>query len=333
MNILYTCDNNYVWLMGISMLSLFDSNKQTNEISVYLLGENITNENKILLKQIADRYQRKCIIIDIPDIDIPASLMTTRWPRSAFSRLYAAELLPTTLDRILYLDCDTVILGPLEDLENKIINEFPVYGVKDCVSVSYRKNIGLDRNSIYINAGVLLMNLDMMRKINISELIECFLKNYSRKIHYADQDVLNGMFKGKLGVLSPAFNIMTLECTYKYEDILKLRSPFNFYSKELVEQAVINPIIVHYTTCMTNVRPWFKNSNHPYATKFLWYKKLSPWSDKNLPQISNKKNTKIKLFKLISVLPHNLEIRILGIMHTLLFPIFIRLKASLKHRF
>ena len=49
MNILYTCDDNYVWLMGISVISLFENNQNINEITVYLLGEKVKDKNKQIL--------------------------------------------------------------------------------------------------------------------------------------------------------------------------------------------------------------------------------------------------------------------------------------------
>ena len=55
MNILYTSDNNYVWLMGISMLSLFENNKKADKIIVYLFSEHIAIDNQNRLKSIAYR--------------------------------------------------------------------------------------------------------------------------------------------------------------------------------------------------------------------------------------------------------------------------------------
>ena len=46
MKVMYTCDNNYVWLMGISTISLFENNKGIKDLKVYLLGENISEDNK-----------------------------------------------------------------------------------------------------------------------------------------------------------------------------------------------------------------------------------------------------------------------------------------------
>ena len=51
MNVLYTCDDNYVWLMGISTISLFENNKTIEDLQVYLLGDNISQENKDKLKK------------------------------------------------------------------------------------------------------------------------------------------------------------------------------------------------------------------------------------------------------------------------------------------
>ena len=52
MKVMYTCDNNYVWLMGISTISLFENNKGIEELKVYLLGDNISEDNKNDLKKI-----------------------------------------------------------------------------------------------------------------------------------------------------------------------------------------------------------------------------------------------------------------------------------------
>lgn len=46
MNVMYASDDNYSWLMGISMISLFENNKESKEINVYLFGDNIVEENK-----------------------------------------------------------------------------------------------------------------------------------------------------------------------------------------------------------------------------------------------------------------------------------------------
>ncbi|WP_347995743.1 glycosyltransferase family 8 protein [uncultured Eubacterium sp.] len=327
MNVMYTCDNNYIWLMGISTISLFENNKDIEELKVFLLGENISQENKERLKDIGNKYDRDVEVIDIPKIHIPTSLVSARWPLSAFTRLFSGMILPTDIKKILYLDCDTIITGNISEIEHIEFNGNIAMGVKDCISGTYKKNIGLDKNSPYINAGVILFNMDALRKVDICEKIENYMNKYVKLIHYADQDILNGMFKGKIGELSPEYNVMTIDIFHAYEEIKKLRRPTNFYSQEELENAKLNPLIIHYTTNMRVIRPWFSNTNHPFANEFKKYIGMSAWMNKKL-EIATFNSTEAKLISVILKLPKTIAFETLGLIHAELRPRYIKMRAK-----
>lgn len=327
MNIVYTCDNNYVWLMGISTISLFENNKHIEELKVYLLGENITDENKNELRKIGEQYNRDVVVIDVPKLNIPSSLVSARWPLSAFTRLFSGQILPQDINRILYLDCDTIITGDISELDNVQFNGNIAVGVKDCISGTYKQNIGLEKNSPYINAGVILFDLKALRAIEINEIIEAYMNKYEKLINYADQDILNGMFKGKIGELNPKFDVMTIDVAHTYEEIQKLRRPTNFYSKDELEVAVKNPAIIHYTTNMLVIRPWFSNSDHPLKREFIKYMNMSAWKDRKLSTMEfNSKEAKI--IKVILHLPKRLAYGLLGCIHAEFKPKYIRLRVE-----
>lgn len=328
MNILYTCDNNYVWLMGISVISLFENNKCMDELTVYLLGNKISLENKSALNKIAEKYNRKIIVIDVPDFDIPKSLVSSRWPISAFIRLYSGLLLPSELDSILYLDCDTVVDSSINELST-IKNDYVFLGVKDCVGKRYKENIGLEADGIYVNAGVLLINLIELRKLNINEMIDNYLNTYEKYINYADQDILNGVFKNKIGVLKPNYNVMTIDTVYTYKNINILRHPTNFYNEQELNFAVSNPYIIHFTTNMSIVRPWYLNTNHPFADKFSEYFKRSPWKNRKL-EYYEFKNKEYRIIKIIQILPGFISNQILGVIHSELRPLYIKINSRRK---
>lgn len=332
MNILYTCDNNYVWLMGISMISLFENNKDIDKINVFLLGNEISAENSKKLTSIAKKYNRTCTIIDMPDIEIPEQLMSSRWPKSAFSRLYSAMILPNTIKKILYLDCDTIILQSLNDLFQMSTDEYTIYGVRDCISKKYMTNIGLSEKDVYINAGVLLINCEKMRDLNINLMITSFLNKREEYVYYADQDILNGIFNGKIGILPAKYDVMSIEYMYSYKDINLMRKPLNYYSKFELENAILKPSIVHFTTNMLNVRPWYINSNHPLREKFLIYKANSPWNEKKLEYFDLKKQKNYNLFKFISVFPKKIQMIIIRFIHSTLLPNTIYIKGYFKRR-
>lgn len=326
MNVLYTCDDNYVWIMGISMISLLENNSNIQELKIFLLSDNISSKNKKMLSEIARKYNRTFTVIDIPKLHIPDVLYSQRWPKSAYTRLYSGNILPKSVHKILYLDCDTVIKDDISQLWKIDVSNAAVSGVKDCIGKNYLKNIGLEKNSAYINAGVLLINLDILRNINISEAVFEFLNKYKKLLSYADQDILNGIFNGNIGVLEPQYNVMTLLYAHKYEEIVKLRKPVNYYLKNEIEYATSNPAIIHFTTCMLNIRPWFKNSNHPYAYLFDRYKAISPWNLRENVEVDFN-NKKEKIIRLVFKLPNAIDI--LGFLHATLKPYAFWLKSKI----
>ncbi|WP_349946250.1 glycosyltransferase family 8 protein [Lacrimispora sp. BS-2] len=329
MNVLYTCDDNYIWVMGISIISLYQNNTENDDLNVFLLGDHISDVNKNILKDIAGKYNRIISIIDIPMLDIPKELVSRRWPISAFTRLFSAELLPDRLDKILYLDCDTIINSDIKELESIDMHHYIFYGVKDCIGSSYKKNIGLSNNALYVNAGVLLIDLNELRKVNVYEVLSNYLKRYIAYINYADQDLLNGAFAGYIGILDPKYDVMTIMSVYTYEEIKTLRKPTNYYEKKEIINAISEPVIIHYTTNMLTIRPWYNNSNHPYMDYFIRYYQMSPWSDKKLDDFIFK-TKESKIIRIIQMLPRRIANKLLGIIHSELNPKYIFLKAKIK---
>lgn len=329
MNVMYTCDNNYIWIAGISVISLFENNQHIRDLHVFFLCENISVDNKSILDGIACKYSRKITIIDIPQLDVPSALVSARWPVSAFTRLFSGQLLPADVHRILYLDCDTIIAGDIEPLERLRFSGNVVLGVKDCISGAYKKNIGLDKDSLYINAGVILFDMDAFRKVDIHHEIEVYLEKYMNFINYADQDILNGMLKNRIGELPAEYDVMTIDAVYNHREIMQLRHPTNFYTKAELSKAVDNPIIIHYTTNMLTVRPWYTNTDHPFAKEFKKYMQMSPWKDLSLGEMVFKTDESNAIRK-INKLPKGLAYRILGFIHSELKPRIINVQARMR---
>lgn len=296
------------------------------ELEVYLLGENICEQNKRFLESIAEKYGCLLHLIDSPDLKNDLSdVISRRWPLSAYIRLFAGELLPECVDRILYIDCDTIINRKLDILDEIDMGSRLFFGVKDCVSGSYKKNIGLGKNDIYINAGVLLMNLEELRKIPMGQKMRSFIETYRARITYADQDILNGIFSDRIGYLPLSCNVMTIVAEYSYKELCILRKPTDFYTEEEMIAAVRDPVIIHYTTNMRTVRPWYSNTNHPYADLFDKYRKLSPWSGRKL-QIMRFGSIGSQMIGLLEKLPRRVSFPVLGFVHAFVRPFAVRWK-------
>lgn len=329
MTVVYTCDNNFVWIMGISMISLFENNRDMEDLNVYLLGDQVSNDNKNILSSIAQKYGRACLFVDVPNLNIPKSLTSNRWPKSAFTRMFCGELMPVNIHRILYLDCDIIVRGSIAKLDSFDTKGFAVSAVKDCVSKQYKKKIGISNEDSYVNAGVLLMNLDKMRSLDIRKMMSEFVDSHKGLVSYADQDILNGMFNGKFRILPPEYDVMTQMCAYTFKQISQYRRPSYYYSKEEIENAQRYPIIIHYTTCMLNIRPWCKGSKHPWAAEFDKYQAMSPWASVPKREVKFDK-LEHKVIHCILSLPDIISYRLIGLLHATIRPLVIMMKAKAK---
>lgn len=329
MNVMYASDDNYAWLMGISMISLFENNKESKEINVFLFGDNLSEENQKVLTSIADNYGRSCFHVDVAKISIPQILMSERYPKSTFSRLFAYELLPKEVNKLIYLDCDTIVMGSLEELFNMNVEGKAFLATKDCMGKAYKRKIGLKDADTYINAGVMLMNMKRLREIPIAERIVSFVDKYADAMTYADQEIVNGIFQGHFGILPVEYDMQTQFVQYPYEEICRIRHPHRFYTKDEIEYGKKYPKIYHYTTCMLDVRPWFANSQIVNAWAFDKYKEMSPWKDRE-KAVKTFEGIANNVLKQIEKLPNGIRLPILGIIHSTLRPRFFILKNSIS---
>lgn len=316
----YICNNKYVWLTKISMASLVERNEN---VHVYVVGPDITQESKEQLKQIAQIYGSTCTVVDLPERFSRKTHKKLRWPIFAISRLFLSEILPETVHKALYLDSDTLILGSLDELWDDDMREYMFCGVKDCISWRYKRNIGLEKEDTYINGGVLLVNLaDLRKMVNYLPAVHEFFSDHLYETSYYDQDVLNLLFRGKIGVLQPRYNVMTVIAAMSYQEIKIFRHPANFYSSEEISYAKAKPSIIHFTQQVFCWRPWIQGSKHPYYNAFWHYAEIL-----GISKSSHLRKNNGLILSLLSVTllkspgaVRNVLLYILGILHSVWLP-------------
>lgn len=169
-------------------------------------------------------------------------------------------------DRVLYLDCDMVVNGDLSDLINTSFNGQPLIAVEDFIL----NNI-LNYTDIkpYFNAGMLVFNNPMWKSQNLVNVSLGYLKEYSNKMVYADQDVLNLLFCNMWKSVNFCYNFQT-------DAIIELVRRNN---QSLIEEKgwldCDEPAIIHYTSPF---KPW-KNSNSTLFSDKYWFYYNLTWQD------------------------------------------------------
>ena len=121
-NILVTIDDNYLDPLLVMLYSLFISDVE-EEYSVYLLYNNIADNNIEIIRRQVEGKGNKFYPIKIDSSKLKEAPTTNRYPLEMYYRLLAVEFLPDNLDRILYLDPDMIIRGNLNELYNMDMND------------------------------------------------------------------------------------------------------------------------------------------------------------------------------------------------------------------
>lgn len=273
MNIVCATDNDFVQHCTIMLTSLLMNNRNC---VIYLLTESLTFKNIRIIKEQVEALGGEfclckvdaCIIKKLP---MPIDSNLSHISRATYYRLLIPEILPSEVDKVLYLDCDIIINGSLLNLWNIDMTGYALAAVPQIGSGHEAERLGYPIKFGYFNAGVNVINMEYWRKNAISKaLIDYAVRNFNN-IKYHDQDVLNAVLYNKTYHLLPMWNMTSLMYSY----FLNRRGDrkngviINDYKveKDNVKRYLNNPIVVHYTS---KPKPWQKGCIHPFS--YLYYR-------------------------------------------------------------
>lgn len=264
----YGLNNNNFYPTFVSITSILENSNYSTFYKIYILvskrKKNFSNENKIKFKNLESKYQRcQIIIIEIND-KLFKYANIKRYPISAYYRLLLANLLPD-IKRIIYLDGDTIILTDLTEMINLNMKNKIILGFVDD-SFHLTEDFGIKTYN-YITTGVLLINLEKMRKYFITEHFFSFIKKHKNNLKQEDQTVINIVLNGKIGFLPPKYGIWD----YNNITLLKLHNHYLNYSKNVscykdkdIIKGLEYPSIIHYVL----YKP-YRADNYKLNTKFV----------------------------------------------------------------
>lgn len=271
--------NSYGRHLGATLLSVLKNSKE--KWNIFIIYENLSDETKIKLNTIVESYKSEINYMEINKkyLDRFKVGAGTHLSSIVFARLFIPELLKSE-EKAIYLDCDIVVLKPLEklyemSLENKSIGVI-LDGKKDQKSSLSRLNLSLDRT--YFNAGVMVMDLKKLRENSKFLKTIDYCLNPDRELQLNEQDALNIIFEN---------DYMTNDIFWNYTHG---NSEENSYTEKDIG-------IVHFTG---DVKPWDCRSYSPYKHLYWEYLNETPWKgleeeNKTLKNILKRELVKFKL--------------------------------------
>ena len=258
---LINTSDEYSVYAGVMLLSLFENNKKS-QFRVFVFSTSITDTHFNEIKDLSKKYGNEAVLIKV-DSKILESLPIKFSYHSinVYLRVLASDLLPKDIHKFIYMDCDIIINGDIEELWDTNVEDVALAATKDLPRFTplYRKNLSLGEDGVYFNSGVMVVNADYWRKHKVAPLVLKYAEDNPDKIIACDQDAMNAVLKGQFKLLSRKWNV--------YPDVF-FEKP-DLFEEEYAELEEIrsHPLVIHF---LYN-KAWFKECRHPYKSLFLDY--------------------------------------------------------------
>lgn len=281
LNVLYACDENYAPFAGISMFSLFENNRDIERIRVYLVSDNVTERSLSLLKTQAENFCRELIIVDAASIVDTIKKLNIPSYRGSYTtnfRMFFHTFVDADVDKLLYIDCDTIVASSLAPLLSLDMEGKAVAVVRDSLTTSYKTLVGLDESEAYFNAGITFIDVKVWNEKKITERLLDHIQNVRSRYCNPDQDLLNIVLRDEKYILPPEYNFQPSHRAFSDKTYFSVYKHISYYSSEELENARKNPVILH-TYRFIGDFPWHKGNVHPDTPIFDDYMKRSLFSD------------------------------------------------------
>lgn len=243
MNILVTLNSSYIVPLCVMLKSLMISNP-THIFDLYVVHSSLTDNDFKLIDDNIDQSRVKVHSVCLDDDVLNDAPILKRTSKETYYRLLLLDYLPDDIDRILYIDPDTVVINDLSpfyniDFKGKSIAAagHTYKGIEELNRIRF----GFKGNVRYFNAGVIMFNVEKLRKNMKTSDIFDYIKKNKRWLFVADQDVLNGFFVNDAIVVD--------ECLYNLDEKTVLRYK-KFANDEWIKK---HTVIVHFNG---KFKPW-----------------------------------------------------------------------------
>ncbi len=228
-----------------TMRSICLTTHHPERLRFHLLHQQLTPAHRAALESIERDYGARLNFIDLDAGNVLGEriagfprLRLRRFSKVIFARLFLADLIDPSIERILYLDCDVFVRTALDplffmDMQGHAIAAVLQPDRMHCIA-------GTDltgRNAFsmadpYFNSGVMLIDMAQYRQVDFVATLERGLSAAELAMFYYDQDMINFCFRGR---------ILELDARWNLQNAVPAHEAFN-------------PAIVHYSA---NPKPWF----------------------------------------------------------------------------
>lgn len=169
-NITCNTDDNYAQHCNAMLCSLFENNKD-EEITVHVLCGNLSETNRQLIKDLSVRYQQQVLFHAVDESVLDGVQFRSKRPltKAAYYRLLLSSIL-RDVDKVLYLDCDMIVLGKIKELFDIELDNYALAAVLDPMPYNnqHQMQLHLSTETHTFCSGIMLVNLEYWRKTTLN---------------------------------------------------------------------------------------------------------------------------------------------------------------------
>lgn len=257
-HLFFACDERYLPLFGVTLASIKQHRDPARSYRAVVLHTDISEKAQSAARRYFSERGFTLTFRNVKhELDSFADRLHTRdyYSNATYYRLLIPTLYPS-MKKALYLDSDIILRHDVAELFDTPLDGALAAAIPDGfvnhvpILRRYVENrVGVPADQPYFNAGVLLMNLALMRKTHFEELFIRLLGCITFRVAQ-DQDYLNVICRGKVRFLSERWNHM----------------PFRKAEKE--------PFLVHFNL---DSKPW-QRDDVPYGDEFWAYADATPYA-------------------------------------------------------
>ncbi|WP_300935797.1 glycosyltransferase family 8 protein [uncultured Muribaculum sp.] len=263
-------DESYVPYCGIMLTSLLENNRDV-KTEIHIVAANLSRTATESLRNIVENIFNQTIhfyfvgdemVKNLPHFENDYISLST------YFRCFLTEILPQNINKVIYLDCDIIILDSLKPLWETDISGYAVAAVEDMNSsfIDKHSRLGLNETYLYFNAGVLLINLDYWKENQVFPRLINWLEHNRNRIVAHDQDLLNAVLHDETMYLPHRWNMQ--------EGMLRRRRHTLPSSEEAIDREMRHPVIIHFAG---KHKPWQEKCLNPFKKQWEHYTDLTQW--------------------------------------------------------
>lgn len=291
-------DNNYASYLAVTIKSIIANASAKYNYDIVILEKSISDiYKKLILKMITTKN------ISIRFVNISKLIQNHKFHLNTYfsEETYYRLFIPTifkNFDKVIYLDCDLIVLHDLSELYTTNLNNnilAATWNVSTLIQTKYnlpvkntpwkaylRDQLHLTIPENYFQAGVLLLNINEMKKERIQEKAIILAESFNPIL--VDQDILNSLCQNKIIFFSQKWNFHNNFST-QYNNMNSISElPENIKTSYL--EAKKNPFIIHYAG---SVKPWH-SPNLEYSDHWWHYARMTPFYEEILFKNLNSRN-------------------------------------------